>query len=100
MNQYMLRTNCLESSFAERGLADIKIAMNKQHTFAAKKVDSTLESTRKSITIISREMIILLCSALVSIVSSSGVPSRERWSYWRVQLKGTKTIKGLEHFLY
>lgn len=52
MQQYMLRTDWLESNLTEKGLGllvDTKLNMNQQHVLAAKKANGILSCIRKGV---------------------------------------------------
>ena len=87
MHRQRVGAEHLESGFVEKGLGVYKpkLSMSQQYTVAAKQANSILVCIRKSISSRSRDVILLLCSALVrhiwSAVSISGLPStKEAWS--------------------
>ena len=82
MHQYRLGT-----CSAERGLGvlvDNKLTMSQQCVLAAKKANGVPGCIKKSVASRTREVLLPLYTALVSTVSSSGLPSsRKMKSYWR-----------------
>ncbi|KAK4831752.1 hypothetical protein QYF61_018950 [Mycteria americana] len=98
----MLEADHLQSSFAKKDVVvvvDNNLTMNRKCITTAKKGNSILGSSRKSIASRLREVILLLCSALVSM-SSSGQQKRVMNILERVQCRTTKMIKGLDHLSY
>jgi len=84
---YRLRADLLESSSVERDLGvlgDDMSTMRQQCALTAKKANGILGCIKRRVASRSREVLLPLYSALVSTVSSSGLPSsRKMRSYWR-----------------
>ena len=83
--QNRLGVDLLESSSSERDLGvlvDDKFAMSQQCALVAKKVSGILGCIKKSVASSLREVLIPLCSALVSLIwstlSSSGLPTSRK----------------------
>jgi len=99
----------LERSSAERNpgvLVDSKSAMSHQHALVARKANGILGYIKKNVANKSMEVILLLYFALVRPHLECCV---QFWAPWykkdrnlleRVQWRGTKMIKGLEHLSY
>jgi len=105
----MLRTDQLESSFAEKDLGvlmDIRLTMSQQSALVIKKANSPLGCIRRSVVSRLREVIIPLYSALVRPHLECCVKcwtprfKRDVDLLDRVQRKATKIINRLEQRTY
>ncbi|GAB0183240.1 mitochondrial enolase superfamily member 1 [Grus japonensis] len=108
-HQYRLALDLLGSSAAEKDLGvlvDNKVCTSQQCALVAKKVDVMLGCIKKSVASRSREVILLLCSALVRPHLEYCVQfwapqfKEDKELLERVQWRATKMMRGLEHLSY
>ncbi|GAB0178133.1 mitochondrial enolase superfamily member 1 [Grus japonensis] len=108
-HQYRLGVDLLGSSAAENDLGvlvDNKLSMSQQCAFVAKKVNGILGGIQKNMASRSREVILLLYSALVRPHLEFCVQfwppqfKKDRELLERVHWRATKMIRGLEHLSY
>ncbi|KAK4821080.1 hypothetical protein QYF61_012422 [Mycteria americana] len=75
--------------------------MNQERALVAKAANGALGCLRRSVVSRRREVILPLCSALVSPHPEYCAHARETWSYWReCRQRATKVVKGLERLSY
>ncbi|GAB0183304.1 hypothetical protein GRJ2_000795700 [Grus japonensis] len=107
-HQYRLEVNLLRSSSVEKDLevlVDNKLSMSQQCALVAKKANGILGGIKKSVASRSREVILLLSSALVRPHLKFCVQFQapqfkiDRELLERVQRRATRMIRGLEHLL-
>ncbi|KAK4826369.1 hypothetical protein QYF61_007983, partial [Mycteria americana] len=85
------------SVYYPKSWVDNMLSVSQQCTLAAKKANSFLGCIKKGVASRSREMILVLCSALVRhiwrFVSSPGLLStRERWTCWSESSNGPQSV--------
>ena len=109
MYQYRLVDDSMGKSFAEKDmniLVDNRLAMSQQCALVSKKANGILGCIKKSVASRSREVILILHSALVRphleyCVHFWAPPfTRDRDLLEGIQQRATKMIKGLELLLY
>jgi len=103
VQQYMLGTNRMKSSFAEKDLGVVvhnKLTMSQHCTLLAKKVNSILGCMRKSVARRLRGVILLYSAPIWCTVSGAGLPStRKMRAYWSKCSPAPQMMKGVELLL-
>ncbi|PKU46418.1 hypothetical protein llap_3267 [Limosa lapponica baueri] len=109
MHQYRLGADLLESSSVERYLGVLvenKLTMRQQCALVPKKANGLLVCVKKSVASRSKEVILIIYSALVRSLLEYCVQfwaplfKKEKELLERVQQRTTEIIKGMEHFSY
>jgi len=109
MHQYRLGADLLESSSVERDigfLVDDKLIMSQQCALVAKKANGILGHIKRIVTSRSREVLLLLCTALLRPHLEYCVQfwaphfKKNEEPLERVQQRATRMMMGLEHLSY